>query len=104
MLHAAFTKRAAANFPTPHAAGKHHLHRIWVRINVTVEARGESQLLAGTAQQSHRRLGQQSFSGPIYQAQLLSEIERKDRDIDLGHYRTEQGGGFERPESLPAKC
>src|SRR5882724_11853330 len=104
MLHAAFPKSAAANFPTPHAARKYHLHRIWTSIIVTVKACGESKLLAGTAQQSRRRLSQQFFSGPIYQAQLLAEIEGKDRDIDLGHYRTQQGRGFQCPESLPAKC
>src|SRR5207302_990329 len=103
MLHAAFTKRAAANLPTAHAPGENHLHRIWSRIVMTVQTSRQPKLFAGTAQEPRRRLGQQLFTGPVYQSQFLSKVESKNCDIDLRHDSAQQRACLQRSESLPAK-
>jgi hypothetical protein len=83
MLHPAFAKCAATNFPTADAAGKDHLHRIWGRVAMVVQAVREPKLGTGAPQQTHRRLCQKLFAGPVYQAQLLLQIKSKNGHIDL---------------------
>src|SRR6266404_6141928 len=103
MLHAAFTKRAATNFPAAHAPGENHLHRIWPPLVMPIQTSRQPKLFAGTAEEPHRRLGQKLFTGTVYQSQLLSKVESKNGHVDFRHHSAQQRGCFQGSESLPAK-
>ena len=57
---------------------------------------------AATEEFIHRK-AEQILARAIHQPQPAVRIEGKDRDVDLGHDRAEQGGRFERAEALGAQ-
>ena len=88
----------------PNAAGKNHLHRLRALSVVTIEAGGQSQARLLVRPSNLRRgLGQQSFACAINKSQALFAIKSKDGDVNFGHHRSQQRGGFHRAESLFAQ-
>jgi hypothetical protein len=91
VLHAALAKCTATNSPTSHTARKNHLHCVTIIFAARFQTCCKSQLLACPTQQSRCRLGQQLFTSSIHEPQSLQVVKRKDCQVDLGHYRSQQG-------------
>src|SRR5712664_4926656 len=103
MLCTAFAKSAAADVPATDAAGKNHLHGVRTSAVFSVQARGQSELIAGPIEQPLGGLGQQLLSCPVHQPQALITIEREHGYVNLAHDAAQQCGGFEGAESLLAQ-
>src|SRR5882724_5729634 len=104
MLHTAFAKGAAPDVPATDAAGKNHLHGMRASAVFSIQARGQSEFIAGPAEQAPGRLGQQLLTCPVHQPQTLITIESKNRYVNLTHHGAQKRGSFKSAHSLLAQC
>src|SRR6185503_9042018 len=96
---ASLPERSATNLPTPCATWKSNV--VHVRVSRPVEF--QAKLVCTFADDVVLGTTDQVFAEAIDQCELSPRIEGEDRDVDLGHYRTEERCRFLRANPLRVK-
>src|SRR5216684_7287703 len=100
MWQAALAERPATHSPAPRTAWKRQLHGVR---GFALQASSQSQLLRGEAQQAPFGTAQETLASTIDQPQPAVVVEGEDRQVNLLHYRPQEGIGLQRAQALLPK-